>query len=76
MDSDSGINSANCINMMIRQQPALRPLTLLIKLFLSLRKHNEVFTGGLGGYAIVCMVMNFLQVNYTYLLFLLKKTMY
>ncbi|KAI7848798.1 hypothetical protein BDC45DRAFT_574560 [Circinella umbellata] len=63
LDSDSGIVSADCINKMIRQQPGLRPLTLLIKLFLSLRKHNEVFTGGLGGYAIVCMVMNFLQMH-------------
>ncbi|KAG2222174.1 hypothetical protein INT45_007191 [Circinella minor] len=63
LDSNSGIKSANCINKMIRQQPGLRPLTLLIKLFLSLRKHNEVFTGGLGGYAIVCMVMNFLQMH-------------
>ncbi|KAI9247991.1 hypothetical protein BDA99DRAFT_525501 [Phascolomyces articulosus] len=63
LDSDSGINSAKCINKMLRDQPGLRPLTLLVKLFLSLRKHNEVFTGGLGGYAIVCMVMSFLQMH-------------
>ncbi|KAI9495199.1 hypothetical protein BDB00DRAFT_900208 [Zychaea mexicana] len=63
LDSDSGINSANCIHAMIRQQRGLRPLTLLVKLFLALRRHNEVFTGGLGGYAIVCMVMSFLQMH-------------
>ncbi|KAI8145262.1 hypothetical protein BJV82DRAFT_605557 [Fennellomyces sp. T-0311] len=63
LDSDSGIDSATCVKGLIRAQRGLRPLTLLVKLFLALRRHNEVFTGGLGGYAIVCMVMNFLQMH-------------
>ncbi|KAI9010307.1 hypothetical protein CLU79DRAFT_773790 [Phycomyces nitens] len=61
MDSTAGVQGAEVISKMIRSTPALRPLTMLIKLFLATRSLNEVFTGGLGGYAIVCLVMSFLQ---------------
>ncbi|KAJ7087544.1 hypothetical protein B0H15DRAFT_922935 [Mycena belliarum] len=42
---------------------ALRALVLLTKLFLSQRGMNEVYTGGLGSYAIVCLVISFLQMH-------------
>ncbi|CAK5266135.1 unnamed protein product [Mycena citricolor] len=42
---------------------ALRALVLMTKLFLSQRGMNEVFTGGLGSYAIVCLVISFLQMH-------------
>lgn len=35
---------------------------MAIKLFLNQRSMNEVYTGGLGSYALVCMVVSFLQV--------------
>lgn len=41
--------------------PPLRPLTLVIKQFLAQRGMNEVYTGGLGSYAVLLMTMNFLQ---------------
>lgn len=59
----NGIQSAETVRSMVRTQPALRPLAMAIKHFLALRNLNEVFTGGMGGYAIVCMVMGFLQVS-------------
>ncbi|CDH50046.1 poly rna polymerase cid14 [Lichtheimia corymbifera JMRC:FSU:9682] len=62
-DSDSGVSAAECITSMMRKQPGLRPLTLLIKHYLMLKGLNEVFSGGMGGYAIVCMVMSFLQMH-------------
>lgn len=40
-----------------------RSLVLLVKAFLSQRGMNEVFTGGLGSYSIICMVVSFLQVS-------------
>ena len=40
-----------------------RSLVLLVKAFLSQRGMNEVFTGGLGSYSIICMVVSFLQVR-------------
>lgn len=63
MNSDNGVRSASIVNRMLHDYPAACPLTLLVKHFLSLYEPNEVFTGGLGGYAIVCMVVSFLQVN-------------
>ncbi|GAA5913438.1 hypothetical protein JCM6882_001961 [Rhodosporidiobolus microsporus] len=40
-----------------------RCLVLLVKGFLSQRGMNEVFTGGLGSYSIICMVISFLQLH-------------
>ncbi|KAF7979571.1 hypothetical protein HWV62_41856 [Athelia sp. TMB] len=42
---------------------ALRGLVLIIKAFLSQRGMNEVYTGGLGSYAIVCLAVSFLQMH-------------
>lgn len=35
---------------------------MLVKAFLNQRGMNEVFTGGLGSYSIICLVVSFLQV--------------
>lgn len=40
-----------------------RSLVLLVKAFLGQRGMNEVFTGGLGSYSIICLVISFLQVR-------------
>ncbi|GAA5961733.1 hypothetical protein JCM21900_000843 [Sporobolomyces salmonicolor] len=40
-----------------------RSLVLLVKAFLSQRGMNEVFTGGLGSYSIICLVVSFLQLH-------------
>lgn len=45
------------------QSLALRALVLLTKLFLSQRSMNEVYTGGLGSYSIVCLCISFLQMH-------------
>ncbi|KAI8334122.1 hypothetical protein BD560DRAFT_414700 [Blakeslea trispora] len=63
LNSTSGLESAVTINNLIRKYPALRPLSLIVKHMLALRSLNEVYTGGLGGYAIVCMVVSFLQMH-------------
>ena len=42
---------------------ALRSLIMVAKLFLSQRNMNEVFTGGLGSYSIVCLAISFLQMH-------------
>ncbi|KAK0482644.1 hypothetical protein IW261DRAFT_1333624 [Armillaria novae-zelandiae] len=42
---------------------ALRSLVLITKMFLAQRGMNEVYTGGLGSYAIVCLVVSFLQMH-------------
>ncbi|KAE9386395.1 hypothetical protein BT96DRAFT_1086021 [Gymnopus androsaceus JB14] len=42
---------------------ALRALVMITKMFLSQRGMNEVYTGGLGSYAIVSLVISFLQMH-------------
>lgn len=40
-----------------------RSLVLVIKAFLSQRNMNEVYSGGLGSYSIICLVVSFLQAS-------------
>lgn len=44
-------------------QGVARSLVMLVKAFLNQRGMNEVFTGGLGSYSIICLVISFLQVS-------------
>jgi non-canonical poly(A) RNA polymerase PAPD5/7 len=51
------------MNDMLGTGMALRSLVLIVKVFLSQRNMNEVFTGGLGSYSIVCLAVSFLQMH-------------
>ena len=44
-----------------RSFAALRPITLVMKSFLAQRQLNEVFTGGVGSYALVNLIIAHLQ---------------
>lgn len=57
----SGVEAAKFMQKEMRSQPAVRPLTLVLKHFLGMRSLNEVFHGGLGSYSIMCLVISFLQ---------------
>lgn len=46
----------------VGEQPA-RSLIMVTKAFLSQRNMNEVYSGGLGSYSIICLVVSFLQVS-------------
>ncbi|KAG5370021.1 Poly(A) RNA polymerase protein 1 [Yarrowia sp. C11] len=59
-EKDGGIKTASTITNWSKTMPALRPLVLIVKQFLSSRRLNEVFTGGLGGFSVICMVYSFL----------------
>ncbi|KAI8090666.1 hypothetical protein BDF21DRAFT_460094 [Thamnidium elegans] len=63
LNSTSGIDSANMIQSMMKKYPGVRPISLIVKYLLAIRNMNEVFTGGLGGYAVVCLVVSFLQMH-------------
>lgn len=51
------------INRFLEDFPPLRAMVLVVKSFLNQRSMNEVYSGGLGSYAIVCLVVSFLQVS-------------
>jgi non-canonical poly(A) RNA polymerase PAPD5/7 len=57
----SGLDGARMIRQLLREHACLRPLTLVLKHFLSLRRLNEVFTGGLGSFALICLLVSFVQ---------------
>ena len=59
----NGIEAGKMVRGFIQEMPALRGLVLVTKAFLSQRSMNEVYSGGLGSYAIVCLVVSFLQVS-------------
>lgn len=59
----SGLEAAAFMRRQMALQPAVRPLTLVLKHLLGMRALNKVFYGGLGSYAIMCLVISFLQVH-------------
>ncbi|KAG6888367.1 hypothetical protein C0992_008669 [Termitomyces sp. T32_za158] len=74
LNQDNGIISGNIINGFLKDlngsggvdgkgSLALRSLVMITKAFLSQRSMNEVFSGGLGSYSIVCLAVSFLQMH-------------
>lgn len=59
----NGVTTGNIVKKFVKELPALRPLVLVVKSFLSQRSMNEVYTGGLGSYSIVCLIISFLQLH-------------
>lgn len=56
-----GIRGIEIINRYLAQMPALRPLILVVKGFLSQRSLNDASQSGLGSYAVTLMCISFLQ---------------
>lgn len=67
INQESGLLAGNIINSFMKDmvgcELALRSLIMITKAFLAQRSMNEVFTGGLGSYSIVCMAISFLQMH-------------
>ena len=59
----NGVFAGKMVFGLLKELPALRALVLIIKAFLSQRSMNEVFSGGLGSYSIVCLAVSFLQMH-------------
>ena len=60
-DVSNGPANVGLIKDYLRRYPALRPLVLVLKCFLQQRKLNEVFSGGIGSYCLILIVMSHLQ---------------
>jgi len=59
-DAENGPQAASFIREAMGRLPPLRPLTMVLKIFLQQRELNEVYTGGVGSYALITMVIAFL----------------
>ncbi|KAK6229442.1 PAP/25A-associated - like 2 [Theobroma cacao] len=60
-DVDNGPKAADFIKEAVLKWPQLRPLCLILKVFLQQRDLNEVYSGGIGSYALLAMLMAMLQ---------------
>ena len=63
LNQTNGISAGRIINQYLEVLPGARALVLVVKAFLSQRSMNEVYTGGIGSYAVICLVISFLQVR-------------
>ncbi|XP_010242910.1 PREDICTED: non-canonical poly(A) RNA polymerase PAPD5 [Nelumbo nucifera] len=60
-DVENGPKAAEFIKDAVTKLPPLRPLCLILKVFLQQRELNEVYSGGIGSYALLAMLMAHLQ---------------
>ncbi|KAM0720809.1 hypothetical protein Q7P37_003094 [Cladosporium fusiforme] len=60
-ENDSGFPALKTFEAWKRDYPALPVLVSLVKQILVMRGINEVFTGGIGGYTTICLVVHILQ---------------
>ncbi|XP_015936717.1 uncharacterized protein LOC107462614 [Arachis duranensis] len=60
-DLDNGPKAAEYIQEAVARWPPLRPLCLILKVFLQQRELNEVYSGGIGSYALLAMLMAMLR---------------
>ncbi|KAJ3028041.1 hypothetical protein HDV00_010695, partial [Rhizophlyctis rosea] len=66
INMESGVESAKIVKLFFEDPTiaeGLKPLLLILKQFLFQRNFNEVFTGGLGSYALLSMIACFLKLH-------------
>ncbi|TDL26370.1 Nucleotidyltransferase [Rickenella mellea] len=63
INGEDGIKAIPIVKSYLNKLPALRPLVLVVKRFLSQRNLNSAASGSLSSYSIVCMCISFLQLN-------------
>ncbi|KAK5169782.1 uncharacterized protein LTR77_005760 [Saxophila tyrrhenica] len=60
-ENDSGLKANETFAKWKEAYPAMPIIVVLIKQMLAMRDLNEVFSGGLGGFSIICLVVNMMQ---------------
>ncbi|BBN04554.1 non-canonical poly(A) RNA polymerase PAPD5/7 [Marchantia polymorpha subsp. ruderalis] len=62
-DVANGPEAADFIREAMINLPPLKPLCMVLKIFLQQRELNEVYTGGIGSYALLVMLLTHLQMH-------------
>lgn len=60
-ENDSGLLANKTFQTWKAKYPAMPVIVVLIKQLLAMRDLNEVFSGGLGGFSIICLVVSMMQ---------------
>jgi len=63
VNQETGVAAGSVVNSYLEAFPAARRLIMVMKAFLKQREINEVFSGGLGSYSTVLLVISFLQMH-------------
>jgi non-canonical poly(A) RNA polymerase PAPD5/7 len=59
----SGPQGASYVRSLLERWPVMRPLVLVLKVFLTQRELNEVYSGGIGSYTLIVMTAAMLQLH-------------
>ncbi|GAB7364570.1 hypothetical protein MBLNU230_g5377t1 [Neophaeotheca triangularis] len=60
-ENSSGLRTNETFAQWKQQYPEMPVIVVLIKQLLAMRGRDEVFTGGLGGFSVICLVVSMLQ---------------
>ena len=60
-ENDSGIIANKTFEQWKQQYPAMPVVVVLVKQLLAMRGLNEVYTGGIGGFTTICLVVSMMQ---------------
>ncbi|GER43085.1 nucleotidyltransferase family protein [Striga asiatica] len=63
-DVQNGPKAADYVKDAVSKWPPLRPLCMILKVFLQQRELNEVYTGGIGSYALLSMLIAMLRTHH------------
>ncbi|KAG9447818.1 hypothetical protein H6P81_013946 [Aristolochia fimbriata] len=63
-DATNGPKAAEFIKDVVAKIPPLRPLCLILKVFLQQRELNEVYSGGISSYAVLAMLIAHLKIHW------------
>ena len=64
-DVANGPEAAGNVRELSKVIPAMSSIVMVLKVFLQQRDLNEVYSGGIGSYALLIMVANFLQTHWS-----------
>ena len=59
----SGLETGKLMRSFARRFPAMRPLTMVLKVFLAQRRLNDTYSGGVGSFLLCGMIVSFLQMR-------------
>ena len=65
-DMANGPAAAEFVAREVKRFPALKPLSLVLKIFLQQRELNEVYSGGIGSYGLLIMIISHIQMSGRY----------
>lgn len=63
VNQSNGLDASRFVSDWLERCPSIRPLIMATKLLLNQRGMSEVFSGGLGSYSVICMVISHIQLH-------------